>query len=79
MSEKIDYAAASGARQTGKTNRGNPRSWLGPALALNLVVSMAREAYDAHEQEVQIGNPGLDVRMRMSAIGGKDNECPLAF
>ncbi len=59
VSEKIDYAAASGARQTGKTNRGNPRSWLGPALVINLVVSMAGEAYDAHEQQVQIGNSGF--------------------
>ena len=31
---------------TGKTSRGNPRSCLEPALVINLVVSMAGEAYD---------------------------------
>jgi hypothetical protein len=55
---EIHYAAASGARQTGKTSRGKPRSWLGSASVISFVMSMAREASNAHEQEVQIGNPG---------------------
>jgi hypothetical protein len=28
---------------------------------MDFVVAMAGEVYDAHEQEVQIGNPGLPV------------------
>jgi hypothetical protein len=35
-----------------------PPNWLGPTLVIDFVVSMAGEAYDAHEQEVQIANPG---------------------
>jgi hypothetical protein len=34
----------------------------------NLVVSMAGETYDADEQRVQIGNPGLDACVRNSYV-----------
>jgi hypothetical protein len=36
----------------------SPPILAGAARAIKFVVSMAGEAYDAHEQEVQIGNPG---------------------
>ena len=60
MSEKIDYAAAIGARQTAKTSCRNPTTSLGLALVTNsLCPGQAKRTM--RETEVQIGNSGLKI------------------
>ena len=55
------FRGSEGGSSEGKTNRGNPRSWLGPALVISFVVSVAGEAYAGYRQEVQIGNPSMNT------------------
>jgi hypothetical protein len=60
VSEKIDYAAAIGARQTAKTSCRNPATSLGPSLVTNsLCPGQAKRTM--RETEVQIGNSGLKI------------------
>src|SRR6201987_498637 len=75
---EIDYAAASGARHTGKNQPSEPPIWLGPSQVIYFVVAMAGEAYDAHNQEVQNGNFRLSrdaMTLKFSSVGHSNRRC----
>src|SRR6266404_2653424 len=60
---------ATQTHSSGSRSTSEPQIWLGPAQVIDFVVAMAGEVYDAHEQEVQIGNSGLHARVRDRAVG----------